>query len=343
MTSAHKWSRRAAIGAAIAALALFGGGWTFEHLAELDDRRFKPPGELVDIGGRKLHLSCTGSGSPTVVLEPGGGEFSLLIAPLQRRIATFTHVCSYDRAGYAWSDPAPPGRTFDQRAADLDRLLASAQVEGPYVLVGASYGGFLVRSFARQEPPKVAGMVLVDAAEENIVYNHLPLFKHAVVTQRVAQLLAEFGLMRPAVAQLARQAREAGQIPPDARPEDVAAAIAFDARPSAFRTDIDEFSAYESTPASERRPGGFGALGNRPLVVIRHGKPLSGLNAALAELEPGWAEAQARLAALSTDSRTVVAAQNGHDIARENPVLVADAVHCVVKAVRTRTTLAGQP
>jgi len=112
-------------------ILLLVAGWTFERLSEFGDRQFRPPGKLVDIGGRRLHLNCTGSGAPTVVLEAGAGEYSLLMVPLQTRIAAFTHVCSYDRPGLAWSDPAPPGRSFDQRATDLDLLLTRAGVSGP--------------------------------------------------------------------------------------------------------------------------------------------------------------------------------------------------------------------
>jgi pimeloyl-ACP methyl ester carboxylesterase len=327
--------RRIALGLGVLALLLLGAGWTFEHVSELADGRLTPPGRLVDIGGRKMHLDCIGAGTPTVVVEPGAGEFALLVTPLQRRIATFTRVCSYDRAGYGWSDPAPTGRTIDARAGDLERLLAVGGVKGPYVMVGASYGGFLVRSFARHEPGEVAGMVLVDAAEEQVVYTHLPLFQKGAVAQRVAGVLSEFGLTRLAVDQVVKQAKAKGRLPAGATPDEIEAAIGFTARPSAFWTSTDEGGAYETTPLAERQPGGFGRLGELPLIVIRHGKPFTGLNAPLAALEPGWTAGQARLAALSSDSRTIVATNNGHDIAMENPGLVAEAVRAVVAAVRT--------
>jgi pimeloyl-ACP methyl ester carboxylesterase len=336
------WSkslRRVTLALTALCVAALGAGWAFEHISELRDRRIAPPGRLVAIDGRRMHLNCTGAGAPTVVLEPGAGEFAILVSALQRRIATFTRVCSYDRAGYGWSDPAPAGRTIDARAGDLERLLAAGGVKGPYVMVGASYGGFLVRSFAGQAPRDVAGMVLVDAAEEEVVFPHLPLFQKAIVAQRIGGVLAEFGVTRLAAAQKVKQARTKGQIPSDARPDDVEAAIGFTAEPSSLRTSVDESAAYETTPLAERQPGGFGRLGDRPLIIIRHGRPFSGLNAALADLEPGWAAGQARLAALSTDSLTLVAVNNGHDIAVENPDLVADSVRAVVEAVRTGKTL----
>ena len=298
MASWTRWLRRIALGLTVLILLLLGAGWTFEHVSESADGRLTPPGRLVDIGGRKMHLDCIGTGAPTVVLEPGAGEFALLVTPLQRRIATFTRVCSYDRAGYGWSDPAPAGRTIDARAGDLARLLQVGGVKGPYVMVGASYGGFLVRSFARQQPGAVAGMVLVDAAEERVVYTHLPLFQKAV--DRPTRRGRPVGVRPDASGRgsVVNQAKAEGRMPADATPDEVEAAIGFTARPSAFRTSTDEGAAYQTTPLAERQPGGFGRLGDLPLIVIRHGKPFSGLNAALVELEPGWTAGQARLAAL---------------------------------------------
>jgi pimeloyl-ACP methyl ester carboxylesterase len=339
MASARKWLRRAAIALGLGAAALLTVGWTYEHAAEAADAKLKPPGVLVAVGQRRMHLVCAGAGSPTVILEPGAGEFSLLVAPLQSRIAAFTRVCAYDRAGYAWSDPAPEGRSFDARAADLAALLRGAGVTGPYVMVGSSYGGLLARSFVRAEPGEVAGVVLVDAAEEQLVFSHLPLFRGARAAQRGQAVVAEFGVMRLAMAQLAARAKADGRLPADATADEVAAAVAFSGRPSAFRVAADEDSAFDDTPLVERAPGGFGGLGDRPLLVIRHGQPFSGINAPLAVLEPEWPAAQTRLAALSTDSRTIVATRNGHDVAVENPALVADAVRTVVQAVRDGSRL----
>jgi pimeloyl-ACP methyl ester carboxylesterase len=336
------WAKRVAIGLGAVAIALIAAGWIYERVAELRDQRFKSPGVLVDIGGRRMNLICSGSGTPTVVLEPGAGEFALLVSALQHRVASFTRVCSYDRAGYGWSDPAPAGRSFDERAADLDHLLDRAGVNGPYVLVGASYGGLLVRKFAQLQPQKVAGMVLVDAAEEEIVFRHLALLRTAIASQRIAGGLAEFGVMRIFVGAMAERARAEGRIPSDASPEEIEAAIAFSARPSFFATALDEGSAYERTPYAARRAEGFGSLDDKPLIVLRHGKPFDGLNAPLAEMEREWPAVQARLAALSTNSRLVVATENGHDIAMENPGLVARAVRSLVDAVRTKGSVSDK-
>jgi pimeloyl-ACP methyl ester carboxylesterase len=121
----------------------------------------------VDIGGRTLHLSCQGAGSPTVILE--AGQFPAdAWAAVMRGVSEFTHVCAYDRANRDGSDPAPLPRSAEDVVADLHALLAAAQVPGPYVLVGASQGGLFTRLYAVTYPDDVAGMVLSDATFEEV-------------------------------------------------------------------------------------------------------------------------------------------------------------------------------
>ena len=128
----------------------------------------KPPGKLADLGGHRLHVNCTGKGSPTVVVENGLGDFSFDWILVQARVSRFTRICTYDRAGYAWSDPGPKPRTFAQLNLELHDALSKLGEKGPFVLVGHSYGGPVVRNFAATYPKEVAGMVLVDAAHEGL-------------------------------------------------------------------------------------------------------------------------------------------------------------------------------
>jgi pimeloyl-ACP methyl ester carboxylesterase len=127
-------------------------------------RSHQPPGRLVDIGGRKLHLSCSGSGSPTVVFEAGGDAYAIDWALVQPRIALQTRVCSYDRAGLGWSDPGPADETVEQTSADLHALLLTAKEKGPYILVGASVGGAFVRAYQRAFPKEVAALVFTNSS-----------------------------------------------------------------------------------------------------------------------------------------------------------------------------------
>src|SRR6185437_3838481 len=124
-------------------------GLSFQAIASaVDAAHYPAPGKLVDIGGYKLHINCTGTGSPTVILDAGLGGTSLDWSKVQPAVAHFTRVCSYDRAGYGWSESGPGLRTSQQIVKELHLLLAHAQINGPYVLVGHSAGGLNMRLYA---------------------------------------------------------------------------------------------------------------------------------------------------------------------------------------------------
>jgi pimeloyl-ACP methyl ester carboxylesterase len=147
---------------AVLALASAGGGYqTVREAAEA--RAYPPPGQLIDVGGHRLHLSCTGTGSPTVVLEPGAGMKSSDLEWVTPAVARDTRVCAYDRAGRGWSDPANTPQDATQIATDLHTLLDRGHIPGPYVLAGHSFGGLYTLTFAARYPDDVAGMVLVDS------------------------------------------------------------------------------------------------------------------------------------------------------------------------------------
>ena len=122
----------------------------------------------MDVGGHQLHLWCTGAGSPTVVLEVGGGGNVLEWSRVQPEVAKTTRVCSYDRAGFGWSDLGPNPRSAVQIVSELHRLMQAANVSGPYVLTGHSLGGLYVRLYASTYPADVTGMVLVDSTHEDV-------------------------------------------------------------------------------------------------------------------------------------------------------------------------------
>jgi pimeloyl-ACP methyl ester carboxylesterase len=129
-----------------------------------------PPGRLIDLGGWRLHLNCTGearASQPTVILEAGAGDFSVDWSLVQPGVARFARVCSYDRAGSGWSDLGPRPRTMHQIVSELHALLEKAGKRPPYVLVGHSYGGWLVRLYQSTYPSEVAGMVLVESGADD--------------------------------------------------------------------------------------------------------------------------------------------------------------------------------
>jgi pimeloyl-ACP methyl ester carboxylesterase len=137
-------------------------------LTKIEDIRYPAPGKMVDIGGYSLHLYDTGSGpGPTIVLDMGLGGNMLYWSLVQPEIAKFARVVSYDRAGIGWSDKSPLPRTNENIAEELHILLHAANIPGPYILVGHSYAGIIARVYTNKYNKEVAGVILVDASNEN--------------------------------------------------------------------------------------------------------------------------------------------------------------------------------
>ncbi len=150
------------------AIVLIVSGTLYQFISsKIDESSYPPPGKLVDIGGFRLHINCTGEGGPAVILDSGLGGNSLEWSLIQPKLAKFIHVCSYDRAGQGWSDESPLARTSQNIVDELHRLLHKAEVPGPYILVGHSSGGINMRLYASRYPNEVAGVVLVDSAHED--------------------------------------------------------------------------------------------------------------------------------------------------------------------------------
>lgn len=165
---------RIALSAAGLMLLVALAGASYQAIAwRADVQRIRRPGRLVSAGAFRLNLHCTGKGSPTVVLEAGLADSLDAWRGLQPDVARFVRVCSYDRAGYGYSDPGPMPRTSDRIASELHTALVSAGEKPPYVLVGHSFGGFNVRVFNGKYPEQVSGLVLIDATQED-QYRMLP-------------------------------------------------------------------------------------------------------------------------------------------------------------------------
>ncbi len=286
------------------------------------------PGELIDVGGYRLHLLCTGAGEPTVVLEADTGGFSSSWSLVQAEVARFTRVCSYDRAGYAWSDRAPGSmpRTSDQLARELHVLLHRAGVRPPLVLVGHSYGGYHVRLYASRFPEEVAGMVLVDAAhdaDQGAQPRHAELQGLRLSARRLAgfQLLARVGLLRLLLR--VRPPESLRQLPPHA--QEAVRRLGF--RPKTIQAVRRELRSLGESMRQVREQAG--SLGDRPLVVIR--RPRSEPHAVAQAHE--W-EVQIELATLSTRSRVMTAAPSGPGLPIDQAALVVEAIRDVVERVR---------
>jgi pimeloyl-ACP methyl ester carboxylesterase len=297
-------------------------GFFYERIGERREANRHPaPGRLVSVGDHKLHLLCKGSAAPTVVIETGAGEASHFWWPVQDQIAEFAIVCTYDRAGYGWSEATRAGRTIDDRGEELHTLLANAGIPGPYVLVAHSYGGLVVRSFAQNHPGEVSGLVLVDTPEEATIFQPdvLDFYAKARLMNRVVAIGSRFGVLR-----LLRH-----WIPLDR--------FGFWlVRPAEYAALCDDLASLELVPMSMRgseKPGSLGAL---PVGVITHGQPFPG---PFAILEKNWSQGQTRLAALSNNSQLIVARNSNHMIEIDEPHLVVDMVHRVHAAARNHTVL----
>ncbi|NIR58342.1 MAG: alpha/beta hydrolase, partial [Gammaproteobacteria bacterium] len=269
-----------------------------------------------------MHLLCRGAGRPTVVLEGGIGEPALTWTAVQGALAPRVRICAYDRAGYGWSAPGPSPRTAGRITTELRALLERAGLEGPYVLVGHSFGGLVAQLFARRYPALTAGLVLVDSAHPGQVERYRAALGVDIAPRR-----------RRGLAWLT--------IPPPAEelsPKLRASIHDLMSVPKARRAVAEELLNFSASTAEVRgapRPPPI------PIVVLSRGaRPPSEDRRA----ERLWQTLQAELASLSPRARRVVAARSGHDIQLAQPALVTEAVLEVARATHPPcTTLAYAP
>ncbi len=323
-----KWLVRILSGIAAFSVLVIFAGCAYQSVSEWNDARaFPPPGELIDVGGYKLHLYCIGQGSPTVVLEIGAGGMSPYWAWIQPAVAQTTRVCAYDRAGHAWSEASPHPQTLEGTARDLHTLLTKANVAGPYVLVGHSIGGLYVREFQALYPDEVAGIALVDSSHPKQLERFPALAagnEQALNQISIFSLLTRLGFTRLFFAL-------GGEVDFQDLPRPAhAQVVSFFSSPRTFASQRDEIRAG---PQVFRDAGNLGSLNELPLIVITAG----------GNMLEGWPGLQAELATLSSNSlhRTLdgathmsVAFQPNH--ARQ----VSDLILQMVEAVRTGQRLA---
>jgi pimeloyl-ACP methyl ester carboxylesterase len=261
-------------------------------------------------------------------LEAGLNDFSVQWALVQPDVSHFVRVCTYDRAGLGWSERSPHPRTRQVMAQELHTLLTNAGIQGPFVAVGHSFGGMVVRTFAQRYPDEVIGMVLVDAAHEAQLAR-IPALKNGA-----AALRQQFGLLAKLSA-LGLIALSPGQIPNRGLPDDALAHYRavlattgyFDAasvETTAFFNELE--AAPDATPVP---------LGDLPLIVLSRGQaePIAGQSAAeSAQGEATWQLMQGELAGLSSNSQQRFAEQSGHYIQLQQPARVIDAIRQLVDA-----------
>ena len=323
----------------VVCVCVFGAGVCFA------DEVPKAPGKMVDLGGHRLHVNCVGRGSPTVVVENGLGDFSFDWVLVQARVARFARICTYDRAGYAWSDPGPKPRTFAQLNLELRDALKKLGETGPFVLVGHSFGGPVVRNFAVTYPRDVAGMVLVDAAFEGqrvgIGGGKTIRLGEGAKGQPIPEPREEMKdsdkiETHDGVARRGSLDPMYNPLPPVDQKMQVWAQ-------SLTNTDFAEASQREWSDeyfAKLLAHPQAGVLGSMPLIVLARAEGGYGddLDVPATDLEAERKAGQAMLARLSKKGK-LVTVQSGHNMELEAPDDVVGAIREVVEAVRRR---AGQ-
>jgi pimeloyl-ACP methyl ester carboxylesterase len=303
-------------------LVIATAGFFYENISEARDRRFNPmPGQLVDVGGYKMHIDCIGQGSPTVILDSGLGDSYISWHKVQPQIAQFVRVCSYDRAGLGYSDSGPHPRTSKDIAGELRTLLHNAGVAPPYILVGHSMGGYDVRLYASLYRGEVAGMVLVDSSHPEQRKRLPPALNDLDASWLREQELLEFTL-----------------------PFGIPRLLGFcDTDVKARAAECNFHSAREAVaemktfPVSVAQTAATGSLGNMPLAVISHDpdKPQPDLPEDLVKpINSAWQQMQEELSHLSTAGTHVIARNSGHYIQIDRPEVVIEAVRTVVDQAR---------
>jgi len=309
--------------------------------------RVPPPGQLVDVGGFRLHVKCDGAGTPTVVFDAALGGSSISWAWVQPEIARSNRTCIYDRAGYGWSDPGPFPRTAGRMVDELHTLLERSGVGPPYVLVGHSFGGLVMRIFAARYRSDVVGLVLVDPAhpedwvtpapkEQIKIDRGVRLCRYGAGAARVgiARLVAAlgsagiFGAARLIVRIISRgqlKREDEGilapvwKLPPEAR-----------APLQQFWTDEKFFRSLGShiesvcISARETLDAGRDGYGDLPLITI-------------SSTDPGdyRLRQQDALARSSSHGRHIVASNSGHWIPLDEPDTVVRAIRDVLAQIRS--------
>ena len=282
-----------------------------------EEINFEPPGQLIDVNGRNMHINCIGNKSPSIILDSGAGGFSLEWRNIQKSLSQYARVCAYDRAGYGWSDMGLLPRTTKRITHELHTLLQNAGIHGPYILVGHSFGGFTAQYFARNFGDEIAGIVLIDSSHEEQVYR-LPENGKDVVRRSLHQ---------------DRSNMVTKSVIHEHYPEEEATvAQQLMTRWSALLTWREEMANYA---LSSRELGDvyYKPILEIPIVVLSRGKRVWPDTPYGDAMEATWKELQDELSYLNGNSTHIIAENSGHLIHLDEPELVVDAIHDVLDFV----------
>ncbi len=296
-------------------LGLTGGvaGYSFDRIATSRDKtKYALRGQLVDLGGYRIHLYCAGQGAPTVLLDAGALDSLEQWQLVQPEVAKFTRVCSYDRPGLGWSDASPHPQTSVQIALELHAALSKAQVPGPYLAVGHSIAGLYARMFAAGFRNEVVGLVLEDSVHPEEFDRFPSHFPNHPVIFALLRATASFGSARLLHVGCQQTA----------------------ARPDCSKFLMNTLKQVVVLKISYAQVGTSGSLGDLPLTVITH-DPEVGLEKVRNDQEEAvWSQWQEDLARLSSNSSLIVAKGAGHEIQTDKPQIVVDAINRLVTLTR---------
>jgi pimeloyl-ACP methyl ester carboxylesterase len=322
------WIGRILLGLVITLVAFAASGAIYQVVATaIDQRSYPPPGQLVDVGGYKLHINCIGptnTGNPTVILEGGLGATSTAWAWIQPEVAETTRVCAYDRAGTGWSDTSAEPHDAQHIAKALHTLLHNANVASPYVLVGWSVGGLYVRAFADHYRTEVAGVVLLDSSSPDQCTSTPAAQARCDTTTRISAMmpvLARIGVMR-----VMSHFQPASSLPQPQSAEALAA--------SSATKDWDTLSAeFLASPATYAQARASVFPAGVPLFVLTatdHDTPPD-----LEQLWQGWQNEMATLSTNRVHQVVVGAHHTSLVLAAKDAKASVAAIRQIVEAART--------
>jgi len=291
--------------------------------------RHAPPGQTFLVDGHAMRIDCSGSGSPAIILDAGLGNDGLIWGGVQPALAKTTRVCSYDRAGFGWSDTLPPPRDADHIAAELHGLLAAANITGPVVLMGHSIAGMYIRDYATRYPENIAGLIFVDASTP--LQNRNPAFKahpdpgpsqfaavlkKAAIAAGIPRLLGECSLPFPGFG------AQASSLQAEDQCHDRSAAVA------------GEVESFDRSGEETVHTGPYGTL---PILIFSQDPAHTAAQGQPAAVVKEWNQMQEDLKLLSTRSRRIIATGSGHYIQGNRPDLIEREVSIFIEQIRGTT------
>jgi len=331
----NNWPRvfdRAVLALLVAGSAALAVSSSFNAISLLRFRHAnRPTSGIYTVNGHRMHLNCTGSGGPTLVLDAGLGNDALIWGGVQPQLAKTTRVCSYDRAGFGWSDPVPGPRDADHIAVELHQLLQQANISGPIVLMGHSIAGMYIRDYAARYPDQVAGLIFLDGSTP--LQDQNPAFQAAGETgiPRWASII----VMRSVFAAgLPRVVGSCARPMPGFDPH-AGDLLAEDLCHPQYGAVNQELSSFNASGRETAHTGPFGAL---PVLILSQ-DPQQAINLAhgsrqMIDMEKAWGRMQEDLKQLSTRSRRIIARGSSHAVQIDRPDVLISEVPKFIQQIR---------